>query len=80
MSQLRLSGKKEYEWKRVGKFDEVSLETQFRTDGYRSVQKSGKQFLICNECIPNDDKHLINVWYRKCSSVKCHDSDLIALF
>ena len=72
MSQLRISGKKVYEWKRIGKFKESPLETFLRNDIYRSVQKNGKQNRICNECSPNIDKHLMVVWYRKCSSVKCN--------
>lgn len=79
MSQLIASPSQkkieEYKWKRIGKFDSLSIETFFRNDSYRSVQKSGRQKRVCKECIPNIDKHLVVVWYRRCSSVKCNEEE-----
>ena len=75
MSQLRIAGKIKYDWERLGKFDTNALETFMRSDKYRNVQSSGKQNQICNECSPNEDNHLMLVWYRYCSSVKCNIED-----
>jgi hypothetical protein len=71
MSQQLRIGKK-LDWKRIGKFSDIALETHLRNDPFRTVQKSGKQNQICNECTPNEDQHFMAISYRKCSSVKCN--------
>lgn len=71
MSQLRL-----YDWKRIGVYSDHALETYVRNNSYRTVKRNGKQKQQCNECSPNIDMHLMEFWYRHCTSVKCHESNL----